>query len=55
MNGLCYEGTGQLLFNESSSWPVLESFRKQIHTQGHYMYGMGAMGFSAEYSKVSTV
>ncbi|XP_071102505.1 integrin alpha-4-like isoform X1 [Haliotis cracherodii] len=51
MNGLCYEGTGQLLFNESSSWPVLESFRKQIHTQGHYMYGMGAMGFSAEYSK----
>ncbi len=52
MNGLCYEGSSQLVFNDSSSWPALESYRKQIHQAGHYMYGMGTMGFSAEYSRV---
>ncbi|XP_041365899.1 integrin alpha-4-like isoform X2 [Gigantopelta aegis] len=51
MNGLCYESSYGLTFNDSSAWPALEYFRKQIHQTGHYVFGMGALGTSACYAK----
>ncbi|XP_050388570.1 integrin alpha-4 [Patella vulgata] len=51
MNGLCYESNSDLKFTETSVWPALEFYKKQIHSTGVYVYGMGTLGTSVTYSK----
>uniref|UniRef100_A0A2C9LFP5 Integrin alpha first immunoglubulin-like domain-containing protein n=1 Tax=Biomphalaria glabrata TaxID=6526 RepID=A0A2C9LFP5_BIOGL len=52
MNGICYEADKELHFDDTSVRPVLEHFKKQVHSSGAYqIYGMGGMGMSAVYSK----
>lgn len=54
MNGICYEADKELHFDDTSVRPVLEHFKKQVHSSGAYqIYGMGGMGMSAVYSKVN--
>ncbi|GFO25856.1 integrin alpha-4-like [Plakobranchus ocellatus] len=52
MNGLCYESNKELEFDETSGWPALDNWKKQIHSTGeYYIYGMGSLGSSAFYSQ----
>lgn len=52
MNGLCYESSRDLNFDESSAYPALENWKKQVHDAGYFSYGMGSLGMSISYSKV---
>ncbi|BFY98744.1 hypothetical protein BsWGS_01784 [Bradybaena similaris] len=51
MNGLCYESSRDLDFDESSAYPALENWKKQVHGAGYFSYGMGSLGISISYSK----
>ncbi|CAG5128049.1 unnamed protein product, partial [Candidula unifasciata] len=51
MNGLCYETSRDLHFDETSAYPALENWKKQVHAAGYFSYGMGSLGISVSYSK----
>ncbi|CAL1544971.1 unnamed protein product [Lymnaea stagnalis] len=54
MNGICYESGKDLHFDGTSAWPALEGTKKQISSNGFFIYGMGSLGTSAVYSRDGT-